>query len=791
MRPDTALARPVEPSDQPHRDAAGRIRSLLVRRRADLLALATLLGAALWFLHRLVLPPGAVWPSPLHYDMYAFDIPNLYYFADRVLHHGGQGLLWNPLLNCGQPFLGLGTTFSLFPPTPLVPLLGADYTYRALALYAWIVSAVGAFCLGRVLGLSRVAAVCGGLAFAFSNAAINAVTSGPNMGCPFAWLPVALCCVEGILVAPSWRRIAALAVAVAFTSVGHPQFVLFLCQIVFLRVVWEMLSRRQLLEYRALGALAVGFVLGSLLAAVHVFPVFETMGASVHAQALAPGELEPSQVGWKVISAYLAARRELFSPFILVPFMLASAAAWGHQRRIALFYLLAALVFFDLGLGSDGYLFWYYARLPGGRLFHYPHRFLLMTALPVSVLAAMGVDAILTAAGRQAPARRWPILGSMAAVAAAFALLSHGLRPYEWLLTGMVLLASFAVFPHPFARPAAGTALVAALMLDLVVLRPAPLRRLLANSDLLFAQSPVFRLLRKQLTSQERVYLVPEHANFSFELKTPSLFGVPSLDDYNPVVSRRYAEFFTMLRTGQPVRNLNQVIYRLEGYVSPTLARRLLDIAAARYIVTPAALDQTRQIHNPALVPVADFWRVRVYENPSALPRARWVSRVAVVQNDEEMLRWLAGQKTEPLDGGGTVAPKMSRHTALVERAPPSGFLGGPGDVNAATVTFVRDDAEDVVLAVDAPQRGFLVLADQYAPGWYATVNGVSTPIMRADYAFRLVEVPAGRSTVTFRYRPLSVFAGAAVSAVTLVAGVVMFVVGRRGRGGLNSGRAV
>jgi hypothetical protein len=782
MRPEPASTHPVGPAGQRDCHEAGRSGALAVGRWADLLALATLLATAVWFLRRFVLPPGTAWSNAMDYDIYAFDIHNLFYFADRVLHHGGRGLLWNPLLNSGQPFLGLGTTFSLFPPTPLVLLLGPDYTYRALMLYATIVGAVGAFYLGRTLGLSPIAALCGGLAFAFSNACVDLVSSGPNVIHPFAWLPAALCCVEGILVTPTWRRSGALAVIVAFTLVGHPEFPLFLCQIVFLRVVWEMLIRRSLLK-RALGALAVGFAVAPLLAAVHVLPVLETMGASVHAASLTDQELEPVRIGWKSIRFNFAVRSEMFNPFMLVPLMLASASAWGHRRRIALFYLLAGLVFLDLGLGSDGYLFRYYVALPLGRLFHHPHRFLYLTALCLSVLSAIGAEAILTAGGRRAPVRGWLILLGMAAVPALFAAFSGtGLWPYERWVAAMVLLATVTVFWQPATRPVAGAALAAALILELVVLHRLPTRRLLSNSQVLFAQSQVFGIVRDRMTSQERIYFVPQHTNFSLERKTPALFGVPSLDDYNPVVSRRYAEFFTMLRTGHPLHSLHDVIFPLEGYIPPAFARRLLDVAAARYVVTPAAIDNTSAIGDPPLLSVADNGTVRVYENPSALPRARWVPQVAVVPDDEQMLRQLAGQTVDgPLDDGGAVAPGTSRRMALIERAPPSGFLGAPGEASAASVTFVRDDPEDVVIAVDAPQRGFLVLADQYAPGWRATVNGVDSPIVRADYAFRLVEVPAGRSTVAFRYRPVSVFAGAAVSALALVGVAILVTAGRQG----------
>jgi hypothetical protein len=108
------------------------------------------------------------------------------------------------------------------------------------------------------------------------------------------------------------------------------------------------------------------------------------------------------------------------------------------------------------------------------------------------------------------------------------------------------------------------------------------------------------------------------------------------------------------------------------------------------------------------------------------------------------------------------------RETALVERPPPSGFTGSTG-AGPASVTFATDDAERVVVMAESAEPGFLLLADQCYPGWYATVNGASTPILCANLTFRLVEIPAGRSIVEFRYRPRSVYVGAIVSVLTLV----------------------
>jgi uncharacterized membrane protein YfhO len=91
-------------------------------------------------------------------------------------------------------------------------------------------------------------------------------------------------------------------------------------------------------------------------------------------------------------------------------------------------------------------------------------------------------------------------------------------------------------------------------------------------------------------------------------------------------------------------------------------------------------------------------------------------------------------------------------------------------DAGRGTVSFARDDPESLAIDVDAPRRGFLLLADQYRDGWHATVDGVAVPIERANYVFRLVEVPAGRSRVEFRYDPPGLRLGALASALALLA---------------------
>lgn len=54
-----------------------------------------------------------------------------------------------------------------------------------------------------------------------------------------------------------------------------------------------------------------------------------------------------------------------------------------------------------------------------------------------------------------------------------------------------------------------------------------------------------------------------------------------------------------------------------------------------------------------------------------------------------------------------------------------------------------------------------------YPAGWRATIDGVQADILRADYAFRALAVPAGEHEIVFRFDPQSFHTGATISRVT------------------------
>lgn len=122
-----------------------------------------------------------------------------------------------------------------------------------------------------------------------------------------------------------------------------------------------------------------------------------------------------------------------------------------------------------------------------------------------------------------------------------------------------------------------------------------------------------------------------------------------------------------------------------------------------------------------------------IYERTRALPRARWASS-AVVETDRDARVRL-------------VTSGELRKDQVVLSSP-----GAPAQGRPATVEWIEDGLDEMVLSVAAEGAGYLVLADALQTGWRVTVDGVEATLVPADHAFVAVAVPAGRHTVRFYY---------------------------------------
>jgi hypothetical protein len=156
---------------------------------------------------------------------------------------------------------------------------------------------------------------------------------------------------------------------------------------------------------------------------------------------------------------------------------------------------------------------------------------------------------------------------------------------------------------------------------------------------------------------------------------------------------------------------------------------------------------------------------VAIYENQNAYPRTFVVPEAVVVADGPTALSTLRDGPIDP------------RRQVVVETQP----VGGTGPFAATApgaASIVAEGDARLDIQADAPGGGFLVLTDAYYPGWRAYVDGLETPILRADYLFRAVPLAPGPHTVSFVFAPPSFERGAYLSAAGLIIAIGAVLIG-------------
>jgi hypothetical protein len=729
--------------------------------RDRLPAVLLVLAAGWWVFGYMATRGDAGVPS---YDIYASYYPNIVYGL-RSLREG-HGFLWNPLQNCGQPFPP-ATVLSAFYPLNLVFLvLDVDHGVLVIAFLHLTLAGLGTYRLCRELGLGRPAAFCGAISLELGNhlcwlAGWNPI---PILGA-FVWLPWALLWCERALREPTRRAGLWLGLVLALSLLAaFPQNTMFIYEVLALRILWEAATVGRRAVLRASGALALGLLLPLALAAAQLLPAVEFARRSVRDHPLQLVEIRGGSpfFGWEAFRKALASRAYNLWPGSIVFAALAPLAiATRATRRQAVFYALVVVL--SVALAIDGPVLRAYLHTPFGRTFRFPDRRLWIAGFGAAMLTALGADALACAplGGR---------VGRPLLVLAGAALLwgLGGIRPplpELCAVAALVLLAALAPPPRVPDNGSLATAVAVAAVVATFTLFTSRYTffTYVDWRALLTRDAPVLETLRSRMTPQDRFYAVAPNLRSGLTQKVASMTGLPSIVDYEPQTSRRFAELEVMMRLDRPMVSNND--YNLRFTRAPQ-NRRILDLLAARYLLVDTGAEQLSAEQRTSLREITTADGVVLYENPLAFPRAFYVPR-ALVEPD-------AARRVQAL-ASGTVD---LHRTVVLDAEPPAGVASGPAEA-AGVVQIDADRSERVQLRARTDAPGFVVLTDQDYPGWSVTVNGEPAPVLTANHAFRAVPVPRGDSTVVWTYRPWRVWAGLTVSLVTLAA-VILGLVTRR-----------
>jgi hypothetical protein len=246
-----------------------------------------------------------------------------------------------------------------------------------------------------------------------------------------------------------------------------------------------------------------------------------------------------------------------------------------------------------------------------------------------------------------------------------------------------------------------------------------------------------------------------EDRNLGVAALAPVMHGIHLVDGYEQFIPSAYSSL-TGINPDSSFRDSPEALLEQKGILDMLNTGTLIYCSERASEPDPAA----------AYEEIARIRNCRVLRNPGALPRAYAVLEARKVDDIESAAELLLEGEVDPST------------TALIHGAGfPANTTFSPGEVKVAHYGFNR-----VLIEAQMPEGpGLVVLADQSYPGWKAYVNSKEKEIFTANAVLRAVEVPGGKSTIEFIYRPGYIYPafGASVAALCLI-GLVVFLGQRR-----------
>jgi len=287
-----------------------------------------------------------------------------------------------------------------------------------------------------------------------------------------------------------------------------------------------------------------------------------------------------------------------------------------------------------------------------------------------------------------------------------------------------------------------------------------------------YPELPVIQKISELSISYDRIW---GYGHAFIEKNIPQYYRWFSTDGYGNLSSKRYAELLSTIinegRLGGTIRRSDTDIYEASEWDPFSSANpyrlRMMSLLGVKYVLESKKgelkdkipLEKRFDSDTFSLVYQDPAWRIWEYRR--VLPRVIFADSYIVKLTNQQIVDALYDPLTD------------LSHTVLLESEPKEKIEQPQKRISISKASIVDYSMNSITIETDSEVDGFVVVTDNFYPGWNATVDGKSTSLYRANYAFKAAFVPYGQHQVVFTYFPFSFLLGAVVSAV----GVLLFFV--------------
>ena len=781
----------------------------------DLVAIGVIGIATAGFFWRVLF--GDAWMPAGGGDLAQFLFPTYTFSAEWWRH--GTIPLWNPYLFGGMPFVGDIQSGIFYPLNLLTFFISNPLTFRDmeyLAVLHFFIAGAGMYALLRFgnwrtsnhqspasnFQISRLACLAGAIAFEFSDLFITHF-GNLNLIAVIAWVPFVLLFHQRALFErrKSFAVIAGIFLAIAFHA-GHIQSFLTILIALAVFTFYSAIQKNLDADQRKPTQIIFGFIrvhprlsASNWFNSITMLCLVGLISFGLAAPTLLPA-MEMAQQTVRSSYTYEQAAQfslppaELIGIFVPGFFGRGPQQAWGPWDRVEVGYigvlpivlallalvlrrdtstrLFGALAILGLVLALGGYAIlhgWLYQFVPGFGQLRAPARFIVLFDFAIAALAAFGFDTLLRSLPR-ARERAFKHIVRIAPWVLAMIVLAAGATAYAILILGQ---GQDAVL---FARMANATNALAFFILLLVLAVGLVLARatrffhrgtwaVLALALIFFDLFSLGANTDITTIDPARVYDHPDAVAFlknvggvfrvdargtgvdtTWTADTAILYGLYDVGGDNPLVLADFNKYWESLGSR---------------------STRLYDLLNTRFVIGRKGIALDREKFQLAF---DGDPAVNIYENAKVLPRAFIVNDMRIVANHAAAFDAIHADNFDPARVVVLEKPNVAEQSTV--------------NTQQSTVAITGYGPNEIVLETNASSAGVLVLSEVFYPGWKAWVDNQETPVLRANYLFRAIELPAGTHRVRFKYEPGTFMVGVGLTLLTVGVFVGIGVRGKR-----------
>ncbi len=705
------------------------------------------------------------------------------YFSIESIKNG-EFPLWNPYVFSGTPHFASLQAGTLYPVNILFFLLPFIDAWTVYIILQFVFCMFFTYLYLRQIALHRASSIFGSVSFTFC-AFITVWGEYGNIGHSLVYLPLVLFSIEKLLQNPKWYWYCLLIFSfVLSVFAGYIQLTMYIYLISSVYLLCKFFSSKK--RPRKIYILILGcFVASLLLSAIQLFPLYESVQQSLRgsysykdlSERLLPLEslvtfLVPDFFGNPATHNYFMKGGSILERTLhmgLWAFIFAIFALCIKRTFYTMFFAVIGIFLLITCLSWPPITYMQSIGIPFLST-GIPTRILSIVSFCLCVLAAIGFDYYFYS--KQRKKILIPIIGIISVIFLCLWITTYVVQDAQLLIsrrnlilpTGILLIGSAGILAKFIPRTFIIVLIIALTVFELFY--SFQKFNSFVPKSYIYPETEIAQKIR-EIQGIDRTW---GYGNAYIDSELSIMEKLYKTDGYNPLFSKRYGEFLSASENGKILNEIPRNVANIKsGYGTSELKenyyrRRALDLTGTKYVLNKkndSGIDSAFDETDFKLVWEGNGWQI--YENIDFLPRLHMFGNYEVLSDTNKIVERLYSPEFD------------MKNTVILEEEIP-GF--NVSSTSASTVKLISYAPNKILLETNSDENQLLFISDNYFPGWKAYVNGALTPVVRANYTFRVIPLPTGKNSVEVYYAPALFKYGVIISFATLACLILVIMFG-------------